>query len=278
MRSRYGFDGAKIERFRKEGRGLGHGADYKPWITVQDVPSQGRSHRLLGVVTGRIHHLLSDHERRAFLIYDFSDDLRDIREQFPLDLAETQQIAQEAGIRHPVDAKSRATLVQTTDLLLDLERGGRLITIARTIKPSEVLSNRRTVEKLEIERRYWMARGVDWGIITERDVPFNLLHNLEFLQGFASLEDLEQPSPDFYRERAALVAEELERHPDVRLQTFCQKTDARFGFNPGETLLLVRHLLAIKIWRTDMSQPITAETLMSAFWRTPAPAARRIRS
>ena len=66
MASRYGFDEAKIARFRKEGRGEGFGADYKPWLTARDVPSRGRSHRVLGVTTGRVHHLLSDIERRAF--------------------------------------------------------------------------------------------------------------------------------------------------------------------------------------------------------------------
>ena len=58
MSSRYGFDEAKIARFRKEGRGDGSGADYTPWLTVRDVPSRGRSHRIAGVVTGRVHQAL----------------------------------------------------------------------------------------------------------------------------------------------------------------------------------------------------------------------------
>lgn len=123
-------------RFRKEGRGEGFGGDYTPWLTVRDVPSRGRSHRISGVVTGRVHHLLSDIERRAFLIYDFRDDVRDIREQFPLDRDQTRSITEAAGIRHPVDSKSRVGLVQTTDLVIDLERGGRIVTVARTIKPA----------------------------------------------------------------------------------------------------------------------------------------------
>lgn len=131
MASRYGFDEAKIARFLKEGRGEGFGADYKPWLTVRDVPSRRRSHRLSGMVTGRLHHLLSDLERGAFLIYDFRDDVRDIREQFPLVLDQTRSIAERAGIRHPVDSKSRTDLVQTTDLVIDLERDGWIVTISR---------------------------------------------------------------------------------------------------------------------------------------------------
>lgn len=129
MASRYGFDEAKITRFRKEGRGLGVGFDYKPWLTVGDVPSHGRAQRLRGIHTDRFHHLLSDGERNAFLIFDHFDNATDIREQIPLDDEETQAIAEDACIRHPVDRTSRVPLVQTTDFLIDLEQNGRSVTV-----------------------------------------------------------------------------------------------------------------------------------------------------
>lgn len=40
-----GWTEAKISRYLKEGRGQGELALYKPWLTVQDVPSMGRVHR-----------------------------------------------------------------------------------------------------------------------------------------------------------------------------------------------------------------------------------------
>ncbi|GAV10819.1 TnsA endonuclease [Paenibacillus sp. NAIST15-1] len=51
---------AKIERFLKEGTGQGNGKDYLPWLSVQDVPSQGRATRGIGWTTGRRHELFSD--------------------------------------------------------------------------------------------------------------------------------------------------------------------------------------------------------------------------
>lgn len=57
---------AKNERWIKEGRGQGSGPDYKPWLTIRDVPSQGRSHRIFGHLTQRPHHLLSDLELATF--------------------------------------------------------------------------------------------------------------------------------------------------------------------------------------------------------------------
>jgi hypothetical protein len=41
------------QKFLKDGRGRGEGAHYLPWLTIQDVPSSGRSTRALGSTTGR---------------------------------------------------------------------------------------------------------------------------------------------------------------------------------------------------------------------------------
>jgi hypothetical protein len=52
-------------------------------------------------------------------------------------------------------------VVVTTDLFIDLVRDGRAVSIARAIKSSDELDKPRTLEKLEIERRYWAERDVD---------------------------------------------------------------------------------------------------------------------
>jgi hypothetical protein len=38
---RYSFDENKLEKFLKEARGKGHGVEYRPWLTIQDVSSIG---------------------------------------------------------------------------------------------------------------------------------------------------------------------------------------------------------------------------------------------
>ncbi|MEY9977330.1 hypothetical protein ABH968_002276 [Lysinibacillus sp. RC79] len=38
---------SKIDKWIKEGRGTGSGADYQPWLKIQDVSSLGRSTRLV---------------------------------------------------------------------------------------------------------------------------------------------------------------------------------------------------------------------------------------
>lgn len=94
----------RTDKLIKEGRGKGIGSEYKPWIFIQDVPSLGRSTRLNGIKCDRKHELLSDMERDYFYIIEYSDDVIDIREQFPLlPLEETILIAKELGIEHLKD-------------------------------------------------------------------------------------------------------------------------------------------------------------------------------
>ena len=63
---------AKNARWIKEGRGSGRNQEYKPWLTVRDLPSDGRSHRVFGHKSQRTHHLFSDLELAVFLLLELS--------------------------------------------------------------------------------------------------------------------------------------------------------------------------------------------------------------
>ena len=96
-----GLTQAQIDRRLKDGRGQGQGSDYKPFIYTRDVSSLGRSHRLPGSKTRRLHHLLSDLELAIFLTLDRSPHVADIREQFPMRVEDTVRIAEE---HHPKES------------------------------------------------------------------------------------------------------------------------------------------------------------------------------
>jgi hypothetical protein len=118
-----------IRRFRNEGRGRSqdHGENYRPWLTVQDVPSLGISSRLVGWKTGRRDvHLLSKLELYHFYICLWDDSIVDFREQFPLDLEDTRALAKEMDIPHPA-----------TDVRLTLRNeDGQQRELCRSIKPA----------------------------------------------------------------------------------------------------------------------------------------------
>ncbi len=264
-RHRYGIDEDRIARFQKEGRGQGRGADYHPWLTIQDVPSQGRSHRLKGIKTGRVHHLLSDIERDTFYLFDWADAVTDIREQFPLDRDITRRIADELGVFHPRDVGSGTPLVMTTDFLVDTVHDGRMVQLARAVKPAEELEKPRVVEKLEIERRYWAQQGVDWGIVTERDISKEMVRNIAWVHSYAVIDHMSQPYDGYYDEKARQVLRELASHPGPTLRQFCADMDLQFSMSTGDCLLLIRHLLATKAIACPMDGPTDDSKLLRQF-------------
>lgn len=176
-----------IERHISNGFGAGAGASYVPWLRVQDVPSRGRSHKIQGVVVDRIHHLFSDLERAYLLVCEFSEDVVDIREQYPLLPRESAKaIANSIGVRYPKYPTTSVPLVMTTDFILTVRQpNGDSKTVAKAIKYQVDLTGKeslRTLEKLEIERRFWLAQGIDWGIVTEKDFTVDLIKNLGLLR------------------------------------------------------------------------------------------------
>ena len=165
-------------KYIKEGRGSGSGSDYKPWIRIQDFASRGVVSRVKGNTTGRVHHLMSKVELAYFYILDWSESVTDICEQYPLsDLELAVKIAAKAGIKYPKDNVSGYPYILTCDFMVVTATGQK----ARTIKMASELGNARTLEKLEIERRYWLEYGVDWGIVTEREIPFEKAKNIEWI-------------------------------------------------------------------------------------------------
>jgi hypothetical protein len=261
---RYAIDSAKMERYIKEGRGQGTGADYKPWLTIQDVPSNGRVHRPFGRTTRRVHHLLSDIEYRHFLLLDWADEVTDIREQFPLDVDDTQAIAADAGIAHPREPRTRDLQVMTTDFLCVLGAGANRRLVAWAIKPAKELNNARTIEKLEIERRYWALKGeVEWHISTECELPMERVEALDWMHGCWDLSGVEESRYGFFADAKYRVASAVasDAYRSVPLNEACSQLDEQHGCANGTHLMVARHLLArraltasvqTKLWQTEV--------------------------
>lgn len=154
---------ATIARRIKEGRGQGHFKEYKPWLTIHDVPSLGVVTRVPGWKSGRLHHYLSEHYELAHHYQmEWALDVIDIREQYPLlPLERTLFIAEKLGIRYPIDPKTKYPIVMTTDMMLTIKSADDVRFMAHSIKPSNKLS-RRVLEKLQIEKaslKIWAFNG-----------------------------------------------------------------------------------------------------------------------
>jgi hypothetical protein len=246
---RYALTEKRIARLQKEQRGTGAGRDYTPWITIHDLSSSGRSTRIVGQTTGRRHELLSDGERNVCLDLDWEDAVVDIREQYPLDRHETLRIADEMRVRHPQFGD--VAVVMTTDFLVDYIADGKRHQVAISVKTSADLEHKetgpRTIEKLEIERRYWKAHATPFHVVTDREGNRERSKVLLWLAEMRSLENLKVSYPGYWRDRCDGVLDSLhsascKRHRSVL--EFTQALEERNGWNKGEVLTAIRHLAA----------------------------------
>ncbi|MBD2044141.1 TnsA endonuclease N-terminal domain-containing protein [Coleofasciculus sp. FACHB-64] len=237
---------AKFERYKKEGRGRGSGKDYKPWLTIQDFSSKGRSSRTPGWKTNRVHHFFSDHEKRLFYLFEWSDTVTDIREQFPLsDLDLAMSIATDMGVKYPIDTQSGTPYVLTSDFMLTVNHNGKQVQIARTVKQSTELEKKRVNEKLEIERQYYLAKGIDWGIITEKEILRRLAENVEWVHSAYRLEANSEMDVAQLRELSTILKSKLQEE-DTTINRITTALDKEMNINLGTSLYVFKHLIAKK--------------------------------
>lgn len=240
------------------GCGQGRGIDYNPAIWVRDFSSNGRSTQGKGWKTGRVHHFLSDIEFRYFLALEWSPIVTDIREQYPLPIDETLEIAQQCGIPHPINPNTREPNVITTDVVVTIRQHIGVADQARTVKTVEKLQDERVLEKLEIERQYWEKRNISWGIVTESDIPEVLVENVKWLHDKFYASDL---TPLCERDICQIsnVLTKGVVQGKASLRNIAAECDERLGLEIGDSLCVARHLIANRQWLIDMNQPLPTQ-------------------
>jgi len=224
-------------RYISEGRGQGAGADYKPWIVIQDFASKGMVSRVAGATTGRIHHLMSNLEMQLFYLLDWSDDVTDIREQYPLsDLSEAIKIAECERIQYPYDPISGFPYVMTSDFYIETTGSAYIL----SVKPSMELAKPRVREKLEIERRYWTGRGLSWKIVTEHEINRTKAANIEWL---AQAKDLSIFELSKFKQSACIEYFLANyRNDRFSLSRLLTETEQAFSLVEGMGLNIFKHL------------------------------------
>lgn len=248
---RAAWNSRRYHRLLDEGRGQGTLGDYKPWITIHDLASKGVSSRTPGRTTGRIHHTLSKLETAFLYILDASDRALDIREQYPLlPVTETVRIAEQAGIRHPRDNVSHYPYVMTTDFVITTEAG----LVARSIKQSSELKKLRVREKMEIERRYWEEKGIEWLVVTEKEIDFQKALNLEWVYRSWHYTDM---LPDgMEHSRIEEFFQDYYDRTDMPVAEIARLTEDQFSLRAGLGLTTFQYMILEKRIELDLSRPI----------------------
>jgi hypothetical protein len=255
FRRRKGITLSDLPSYLAKGYGQGEGATYQPMIHVQDFPSKGWRNREFSMKTGRQHDYLSDHELNYHYILDWSKLVIDFREQFPLlPIEMTLGIAKQYGIHHPTDRNTGEPVVMTTDFLIILPQPIGHIRQARTIKPAKEVDRKRIIEKFEIERRYWLALGIHWAIVTEYEINIVLVKYLKWINKFFPLSSLAPLTEESVRE-IAIVLTQMQTKSNSCLSTIAMACDTQLGLKKGQSLAVARHLLASRQWRVDITKP-----------------------
>ncbi|MDN5479392.1 MAG: TnsA endonuclease N-terminal domain-containing protein, partial [Chryseobacterium sp.] len=197
--------------------------------------------------TQRVHHLLSNLELYVFLILDWSSSVQDIREQFPLNIDDTREICLEHGLRHPSIQGSEQ--VMSSNFLIDTNDKNKP-QFAIQVKPLKELLKERTIEKLEIERRYWKLKEIPWSIVTEQNIPITARKNLEWLSPFI----VEHLDPDIW-DKLHSIFYYFSKKPGISIIKLCKEVDIQERTTAGMTLQYLRTLIANRSIKFDIQQP-----------------------
>lgn len=230
------------------------GADYVPYETVHRVPSRGLSSRVPGYKAGRLHHLLSRLETNYCYLQEFQPSVIDIREQYALPLEDTQRIAEAMGVAHPRENGRGALKRMTTDFVLTIRVGHGLVDVARACKYESELQQRRPLEKLAIEQRWWESRGFDWKIVTEEHLPAAFVANARLLHPFLDEAGL-RVRRDMVLPLTSRLREVVERRSGP-LALLCLAEDDKHGLPHGAHLSLAFHAIGRRRWQVDLAARI----------------------
>jgi hypothetical protein len=143
----------------------------------------------------------------------------------------------------------------TTDFVITVRHPIGDVDEPHTIKYTGDLSNRRTLEKLEIERRYWEARNKRLRIVTEKNIPPVLARNIEWIHSYRDFRDFTSLTELTFSLAASNVMTVVRRQ-NAPLAHLAMRLDRRYAFAPGTSMAIARYLIANRYIHVDMLQRI----------------------
>lgn len=249
-RRRYTFDEKKVQRYIAEGRGRGSGAEYKPWLQYQDLSSIGRSHRVPGYKTQRVHHLFSDGEWKCFLTLQVDPMVTDIREQFPLDRMATWRCARELGFKHPITTDG-TPYVMTIDFMVTRRVGDRFVNQPLTFKYDPMELTPRENELLAIQHRFFEQNNMTLRVIDENFFNDRIVKNVDRVQAHFDISNFAFVKLVNVSEIARAIQQAIKSAAPMSILEMCRLLASHFLTHPQTVFAVVLHLLSREILETD---------------------------
>lgn len=258
----------KISKLLDKGYGKGEGKDYKPYIDVIKVASKGRASRVKGWKTSRVHHFLSDSETRFFYLMEYQDSVVDIREHYPLieDVDEWITTMDNQLIKRLFNQKTGDPMVLTTTFLLtERNSDGEIQYSARSVKDYRQLENSQVIERFEAMRRYWELKGIDYGIVTNREIPVVFAKNIEYVHASYHLHEygIEGKDQSFLLD---CMLNSFREFKNKSIKEALSQFDHRLDIDNGTGLLIFKHAISRKKVLIDLNKPIDLEMPCSTLY------------
>lgn len=257
----------KIAEMESKGNGKGRLATYQPWLTVEATNSLGRARRVWSPKTGRVHHLLSDVEYALFLALEWQQDVVDIREQYPLDRAMSQEVARSIGARHPFYPGTQVPTVMTADFLVTKQVGTEEVLEAFNAKRTEEAADEASLSKLEIQREYFAQLGIAHHLVFHTNIPAAVVANIDWIRNAVVKPNEQEPRPGYFADLASSMAFELAHlgAGTQPLNAYCSDFDGNHGLEPGTGLRVARVLMLNRVLGADLHASNLVENPLSSF-------------
>lgn len=196
----------------RAGFGQGHLSHYQAWLQLRRGNSSPHSNQVVAwmPIIERVAHFFSRGEYHLALLLLWLG-VRDLREQYPIwPIAHPHplagaigaenlrlpfcpgllSIAREAGIDHGSEFGTKQPYVATLDIVVTVPAGDRIALAVFSSKPINEPTDEirwRTLERLELERRYCKAASAIYHISSSSLVPILMAGQLEWWLDCASL-------------------------------------------------------------------------------------------
>jgi hypothetical protein len=225
---------------------------------VTTFSSKGRATRIYGYKTKRIHHLQSDNQLRLFLLLEWNDMVKNIEENVELKDLEIV-IDNVEDLRLDKFSDSEGQLYQLhTNLLITIKRDNSEEQVAISVKSLSELERKTVIEKMEIERRFWKSKGIQFYVVTEKEINKQLVDNIKWVR-----ETLIDKSIENKRELAEHLYYFLQENEQEKLIDVLAEFDDNFVVKRGTSLFIFRYLIGIKEIALNMKKSIDLNEIIS---------------
>lgn len=223
-------------------------------LKVTTFSSKGRVSRVCSYkCKDKVVHLQSDNQMRLFMMFEWDDSIKNI--EVNVEIHNIEQILNDIDNLKLYKFRDKGTgelfQLHTNFLVLLKSNDGIEKQIAISVKSVSELERKVVVEKLEIERRYWEAKGIRFAVITEKEIDKQFVNNIMWVRD--TISDKSLRDKDILAEKLYYF---MQDNQEGIVKNILIEFDYKECIKEGTALFLLRYLIADKQIQVDMKKSI----------------------